>query len=226
MLVVGFPAGALQANCYLLATGVGSECVIVDPGQGAEPGIEKALREHRLTPVAVLATHGHVDHVASAAAVADAHDIAVHIHPDDRHLLSDPLAGLGPDLASTFGAVTSIEPSAVVPLTERVLDLAGLRITVDHTPGHTPGSVVFRVRSAEGGHLALTGDTLFAGAIGRTDLPGGDPEALATSLRTVLLPLADDTVVLPGHGGATTIGRERRSNPFLPVDSKNTEVTE
>lgn len=226
MLVVGFPAGALQANCYLLATGVGSECVIVDPGQGAEPGIEKALREHRLTPVAVLATHGHVDHVASAAAVADAHDIAVHIHPDDRHLLSDPLAGLGPDLASTFGAVTLIEPSAVVPLTERVLDLAGLRITVDHTPGHTPGSVVFRVRSAEGGHLALTGDTLFAGAIGRTDLPGGDPEALATSLRTVLLPLADDTVVLPGHGGATTIGRERRSNPFLPVDSKNTEVTE
>lgn len=226
MLVVGFPAGALQANCYLLATGVGSECVIVDPGQGAEPGIEKALREHRLTPVAVLATHGHVDHVASAAAVADAHDIAVHIHPDDRHLLSDPLAGLGPDLASTFGAVTSIEPSAVVPLTERVLDLAGLRITVDHTPGHTPGSVVFRVRSAEGGHLALTGDTLFAGAIGRTDLPGGDPEALATSLRTVLLPLAADTVVLPGHGGATTIGRERRSNPFLPVDSKNTEVTE
>lgn len=226
MLVVGFPAGALQANCYLLATGVGSECVIVDPGQGAEPGIEKALREHRLTPVAVLATHGHVDHVASAAAVADAYDIAVHIHPDDRHLLSDPLAGLGPDLASTFGAVTSIEPSAVVPLTERVLDLAGLRITVDHTPGHTPGSVVFRVRSAEGGHLALTGDTLFAGAIGRTDLPGGDPEALATSLRTVLLPLADDTVVLPGHGGATTIGRERRSNPFLPVDSKNTEVTE
>ncbi len=166
MLVVGFPAGALQANCYLLATGVGSECVIVDPGQGAEPGIEKALREHRLTPVAVLATHGHVDHVASAAAVADAHDIAVHIHPDDRHLLSDPLAGLGPDLASTFGAVTSIEPSAVVPLTERVLDLAGLRITVDHTPGHTPGSVVFRVRSAEGGHLALTGDTLFAGSIG------------------------------------------------------------
>ncbi len=226
MLVVGFPAGALQANCYLLATGVGSECVIVDPGQGAEPGIEKALREHRLTPVAVLATHGHVDHVASAAAVADAYDIAVHIHPDDRHLLSDPLAGLGPDLASTFGAVTLIEPSAVVPLTERVLDLAGLRITVDHTPGHTPGSVVFRVRSAEGGHLALTGDTLFAGAIGRMDLPGGDPEALATSLRTVLLPLADDTVVLPGHGGATTIGRERRSNPFLPVDSKNTEVTE
>ncbi|WP_277068626.1 MBL fold metallo-hydrolase [Saccharomonospora viridis] len=226
MLVVGFPAGALQANCYLLATGVGSKCVIVDPGQGAEPGIEKALREHRLTPVAVLATHGHVDHVASAAAVADAHDIAVHIHPDDRHLLSDPLAGLGPDLASTFGAVTSIEPSAVVPLTERVLDLAGLRITVDHTPGHTPGSVVFRVRSAEGGHLALTGDTLFAGSIGRTDLPGGDPEALATSLRTVLLPLAADTVVLPGHGGATTIGRERRSNPFLPVDSKNTEVTE
>lgn len=226
MLVVGFPAGALQANCYLLATGVGSECVIVDPGQGAEPGIEKALREHRLTPVAVLATHGHVDHVASAAAVADAHDIAVHIHPDDRHLLSDPLAGLGPDLASTFGAVTSIEPSAVVPLTERVLDLAGLRITVDHTPGHTPGSVVFRVRSTEGGHLALTGDTLFAGSIGRTDLPGGDPEALATSLRTVLLPLAADTVVLPGHGGATTIGRERRSNPFLPVDSKNTEVTE
>lgn len=226
MLVVGFPAGAFQANCYLLAAEAGRECVIVDPGQGAEPGIEKALREHRLTPVAVLATHGHVDHVASAAAVADTYGIAVHIRPEDRHLLSDPLAGLGPDLASALGPMTLTEPTSVVPLTERELDLAGLRIAVDHTPGHTAGSVVFRLRSAEGGHLVLTGDTLFAGSVGRTDLPGGDPDALAVSLRTTLLPLADDTVVLPGHGGATTIGRERASNPFLPVDIQNTEGTE
>ncbi len=215
MLVVGFPAGAFRANCYLVAAGPGGECVVVDPGEGAEEGIERALREHELTPAAVLATHGHYDHVASAAAVADAHGVAVHIRPEDRHLLTDPLAGLGPELGAVVGTVTLPEPAAVEPLSEGPLDLAGLRIEVLHTPGHTPGSVVFGLRTEEGGRVALTGDTLFAGSVGRTDLPGGDPAALATSLRTTVLSLADDTVVLPGHGGSTTIGRERAGNPFL-----------
>ncbi len=215
MLVVGFPAGAFQANCYLVAAGAGRECVVVDPGEGAEDGVEKAVREHDLTPVAVIATHGHYDHVASAAAVADAYGVAVHIRPEDRHLLTDPLAGLGPRLASAVGRVTLPEPTAVESLSEGPLDLAGLRIEVFHTPGHTPGSVVFGLRAEEGGRLALTGDTLFAGSVGRTDLPGGDPAALSTSLRTTVLSFSDDTVVLPGHGGSTTIGRERAGNPFL-----------
>ncbi|WP_024873658.1 MBL fold metallo-hydrolase [Saccharomonospora piscinae] len=224
MLVVGFPAGVFQANCYLIATGEGRECVVVDPGQDAESAVAAALRERSLTPVAVLATHGHVDHVASAAAVADAHGVPCYIRPEDRHLLADPLAGLGPELADVAGPLAPIEPAAVVPLTAPVLDLAGLRIEVEHTPGHTPGSVVFRLRSDEGGVLALTGDTLFAGSVGRTDLPGGDPAALARSLRR-LLRLPDDTVVLPGHGGATTLGRERAANPFLTAETDSEDVS-
>lgn len=218
VLVVGFPTGAFQANCYVLAAGEGSGCVIVDAGQGAVDGIERTLDEHRLTVEGVLATHGHVDHVHSAAAVADAHGVAVWIRPEDRHLLSDPLSGLGADLAGPFGQLALSEPQKVVELDESDLELAGLRISVDHTPGHTRGSVVFRLVTDEGGRIALTGDTLFAGSIGRTDLPGGDVRALARSLRTTLLPLPDDTVVLPGHGDATTIGRERSTNPFLGSD--------
>ncbi|TKG64943.1 MBL fold metallo-hydrolase [Prauserella endophytica] len=214
MLVVGFPAGAFQANCYLLAADAGHGCVIVDPGEGAREGVDAALREYRLTPAAVLATHGHFDHVYSAAEIADAHGIPVWIRPEDRVLLSDPLKGLGPELAAAFGSVSLTEPRDVRELGDGPLELAGLRITTGHTPGHTPGSAVFRLDSDEGGQLALTGDTLFAGSIGRTDLPGGDAREIASSLRT-LLTYPDDTVVLPGHGPTTTIGRERATNPFL-----------
>ena len=218
MLVVGFPAGAFKANCYLLARSDGGECVIVDPGQDAAVHIEESLREHRLVPRAVLATHGHFDHIQSAAAVADEHRLPVWIHSADRALLSDPLAGLGPRLAAALGPLTLDEPRRVEALDDLAggsVELAGMRIEVDHTPGHTPGSVVFRLATAEGGTLALTGDTLFAGSVGRTDLPGGDAATLGASLRTALLSLPDDTVVLPGHGPTTTIGEERLSNPFL-----------
>jgi hydroxyacylglutathione hydrolase len=188
VLVVGFATGAFQANCYLLAAGENRRCVIVDPGDEAVEPVEKALREHGLTPDAVLATHGHPDHVASAAALAQGHGIPVWLHPDDRELVETPTRALGLD----------------------ALDLAGLLIEVDPVPGHTPGSVVFRLQSDEGGRLALTGDTLFAGSIGR-----GEQEVLRESLRDKLLTLPDDTVVLPGHGRPTTIGQERASNPFL-----------
>ncbi|MBK1788099.1 MBL fold metallo-hydrolase [Prauserella cavernicola] len=214
MLVVGFAAGAFQANCYVLATGAGGDCVIVDPGEGAREHVDEALREHGLTPAAVLATHGHFDHVHSAAEIADAHGVAVWIRPEDRVLLSDPLKGLGPELAAAFASVSLTEPRLVRELGTDPLELAGMRVELVHTPGHTPGSVVFRLDTDEGGRIALTGDTLFAGSIGRTDLPGGDSREIASSLRT-LLACSDDTVVLPGHGPTTTIGRERATNPFV-----------
>ncbi|WP_158843753.1 MBL fold metallo-hydrolase [Saccharothrix deserti] len=217
MLVIGFPTGALQANCFLLATGAGEACVVVDPGQDAAEPIAEALREHRLSPVAVLLTHGHFDHTFSVAPVCDGNDIPAWIHPDDRELLSDPLKGISTGSRAFFGGNLEMrEPREVRELADGAeLDLAGLRLTVDHTPGHTGGSVMFRAGTEDGGRLVLSGDTLFAGSIGRTDLPGGDHREMLTSLRTKVLTLADDTVVLPGHGPTTTIGRERASNPFL-----------
>ncbi|QFZ17969.1 MBL fold metallo-hydrolase [Saccharothrix syringae] len=217
MLVIGFPTGALQANCFLLATGAGGPCVVVDPGQDAAEPIAEALREHRLSPVAVLLTHGHFDHCFSVAPVCDGNDVPAWVHPADRGMLADPLKGMSRESMAFFGGRLEMrEPREVRELADGAeLDLAGLRLTVDHTPGHTGGSVMFRTGTEEGGRLVLSGDTLFAGAIGRTDLPGGDHRAMLTSLRTKVLTLADDTVVLPGHGPTTTIGRERAGNPFL-----------
>ncbi|GGM72355.1 hydrolase [Longimycelium tulufanense] len=217
MLVVGFPSGPLQANCYLLAPGEGEACVIVDPGQDVVEPLAEQLRKHRLTPVAVLLTHGHFDHCFSVAPVCDGHDIPAWVHPDDRSLLADPGRGLGLAGQALFGGGMPMrEPAEVRELSDGAeLDLAGLRMTVDHTPGHTGGSVSFRTGSQEGGRLMLSGDTLFAGSIGRTDLPGGDHARMLATLRGKVLPLPDDTVVLPGHGPTTTIGRERATNPFL-----------
>ena len=213
MLVAGFPAGSFAANCYLVATEPGAECLIIDPGEDAEPGIAEIVAQHRLKPVAVLLTHGHIDHVWSVAPVCGAKGIPAYVHPADRALLTDPARGLslrpGLDL---FGGLTFSEPDDVRELTDgAVLSLAGLEITVDHAPGHTPGSVAFR----SGTSVMFSGDLLFAGSIGRTDLPGGDPAAMMDSLARVCLTLPDETTVLPGHGPQTTIGAERASNQFL-----------
>jgi hydroxyacylglutathione hydrolase len=213
MLIAGFPAGAFQTNCYVVAPAEGEECVIIDPGQDAVEGVDELLREHRLKPVAVLLTHGHLDHVWSVAPVCGARDVPAWIHPEDRHLLSDPAAGWSPTSASLFGNLTLSEPDDVRELSDgTVLELAGLELTVDHTPGHTRGSVSFR---APGEQIMFSGDLLFAGSIGRTDLPGGDYPTILRSLASKCLPLPDDTVVLPGHGPQTTIGRERATNPYL-----------
>jgi glyoxylase-like metal-dependent hydrolase (beta-lactamase superfamily II) len=149
----------------------------------------------------------------SVAPVCGARDIPAYIHPGDRALLADPARGLplGPS-QQLLGGLRFTEPDDVRELTDgAVLSLAGLEITVDHAPGHTPGSVAFRSGSA----VMFSGDLLFAGSIGRTDLPGGDPAAMMDSLARVCLPLPDETQVLPGHGPATTIGAERATNQFL-----------
>jgi glyoxylase-like metal-dependent hydrolase (beta-lactamase superfamily II) len=213
--VTGFPAGAFAANCYLVAPAPGEECVIIDPGQDAERGIEELLDRYRLKPIAVLLTHGHIDHVWSVAPVCGAKGIPAYIHPDDRALLSDPGKGIDLMVKQQFlGGMTFSEPDDVKALEDgETVPLAGLDFTIGHTPGHTPGSVTFR--SGEDDLDAFfTGDLLFAGSIGRTDLPGGDHETILRSLaRTLTLP--DATVVLPGHGPTTTIGDERATNPFL-----------
>ena len=218
MLVTGFPAGGFAANCYVIAPAPGEECLIVDPGQDAVDGIDDILAEYRLKPVAVLLTHGHIDHVWSVAPVCGAKDIPAYIHPADRALLSDPARGfplgVGQEL---FGGLTLSEPDDVLELTDGMtLTLAGVDLVVDHAPGHTPGSVTFRHPGQEAtAGVMFSGDLLFAGSIGRTDLPGGDYNTMLASLARVCLPLPDETIVLSGHGPATTIGAERGSNPFL-----------
>ena len=217
MLVAGFPSGSFEANCYVVAAGQGEACVVVDPGQDAVEPLESLLRQHRLTPVAVLLTHGHFDHTFSVAPVCDGNDVPAWIHPDDREMLTDPLKGLSSEARAFFGGrIEMREPREVRELADGAsLELAGLTLRVDHTPGHTRGSAVFSTPTDEGVEVLLAGDTLFAGSIGRTDLPGGDHAQMLASLRDKLLTRDDATVVLPGHGPATTIGRERMSNPFL-----------
>jgi hydroxyacylglutathione hydrolase len=217
LLVVGFPAQAFGTNCYLLAPGPGEQCVVVDPGIGVIDQLDELLTEHRLRPVAVMLTHGHLDHTFSVTPVCGARGITAYIHPGDRELLTDPAKGLSTDMKALFGGkLPWAEPDDVAALPGGgVISLAGLEITVDHAPGHTRGSVMFRMPGEDDVPLCFSGDVLFAGSIGRTDLPGGDPAAMRVSLRDKVLPLADETVVLPGHGPATTIGRERAGNPYL-----------
>jgi len=220
VLIAGFPAGSWAANCYVVATGPGAECVVVDPGQDAAAGVAEIVREHRLKPVAVLLTHGHIDHMWSVTPVAGAYDATAWIHPADRHLLADPMAGISSETAAMLlgGRYEFAEPDEVAELSDgQRLELAGLAVTVDHTPGHTEGSVTFRTPydGDEVSDVMFSGDLLFAGSIGRTDLPGGSHPTMLRTLRRKVLTLPDDVVVLPGHGEQTSIGRERATNPFL-----------
>jgi glyoxylase-like metal-dependent hydrolase (beta-lactamase superfamily II) len=223
LLIAGFPAGSFGTNCYVVAPAAGERCVVVDPGQDAVDGVAEILREHRLRPAAVVLTHGHLDHMWSVLPVCGAHDVPAYIHPADRFMLADPLKGVSPQFAALVGPdVTFAEPDEVRELADgKELGLGGVLgfdLVVDHAPGHTKGSVTFtlpRLDAAGDPDVLFSGDLLFAGSIGRSDLPGGDPAELDDSLARVVLPRPDDTLVLPGHGGSTTIGRERASNPFL-----------
>lgn len=227
--MIGFPAAAFATNCFVVAPAPGQECVIIDPGIGVVDRVAEVLREHHLKPAAVLLTHGHLDHTFSVTPVCDAGGVAARIHEDDRYRLKDPFADIGPELRlmleQQYGSsLTWTEPSDVVSITGgQRLDLAGLQFSVTHAPGHTEGSVMFGVDAVPSAlpsdsGLARTifaGDVLFNGGIGRTDLPGGDDAAMRRSLRDAVLTQPDDSLVFPGHGPATTIGRERATNPYL-----------
>jgi glyoxylase-like metal-dependent hydrolase (beta-lactamase superfamily II) len=218
VLIAGFPAGAWGTNCYVVAPAAGEECVIIDPGHQAAQGVEETLAKHRLKPVAVILTHGHIDHVASVVPVCGAHGVPAWIHPEDRYMLTDPEKALGRSIGQPLlGELTIGEPEDVKELADgSALQLAGMELTVAHASGHTKGSVTFRLpESPDIPSVLFSGDLLFAGSVGRTDLPGGDTAELYESLARVCLPLDDSTVVLSGHGPQTTIGRERAANPYL-----------
>jgi hydroxyacylglutathione hydrolase len=226
--------GVWETNCVVLGDRSKGEAVIVDPGQHGEESVPVLLERVGLRASAILLTHGHLDHLWSAPALARTFDVPVHLHPDDAWLWVRPQEAFGPQgaqLAASAGFTSwDVEGVDLRPLADgQRLDLAGLTIDVHHTPGHTPGHVVFTTDDLAGapmrldervlhatGPVMLSGDLLFAGSIGRTDLAGGDPAAMARSLAGRMAGCTDATLVIPGHGGATTIGAERRTNPFLP----------
>lgn len=213
LLIDGAELWFAATNCYIVAPDRGGPAVVIDAPPDVD-AIVALLAKHDLTPVALLVTHGHVDHVGGAGGAVARTGVAAYLHPDDDFLAADPGAQLG----AVFGiAMPGIEafapPERFVDLADGDrLNLAGLDFEVLHTPGHTPGHCCFLLRDEE---LLFSGDQLFAGSIGRTDLPGGDFNALMGSMETRVLTLPDDTGVLPGHGPTTTIGRERTTNPFI-----------
>ena len=212
MLVEGFPAGPTGTNCWVVAPAAGEECVIIDPGIWVEQALNEIVDRQRLQPVAVLLTHGHFDHTFSVMPVCGARNVPAYITPADRGQLTDPWSAVAMPLGTPmFGRLTWSEPDDVRLLRDgQVLDLAGVQLSVEAAPGHSPGQVTFR-----GGTDFFSGDLIFADSIGRTDFPGGSyPEMLASLVR-VVLPLPDDTQIRPGHGPETTVGRERRSNMYL-----------
>ena len=218
MRIVGFPAGVFGTNCYIVSDEDGA-CVIVDPGQDSAPRVRSEISQAGLRPQAVLLTHGHLDHIWNARQVADHYRVPAYIHPDDRPMLADPASALSLDLAAMLKGEYFAEPEEVIEVFDGDrLEFGSMVFEVDHVPGHSAGSVSFRTTARIGEDLrevVLGGDVLFQDGVGRSDLPGGDPEVLLQSIAKKFLVLDDDTVVLPGHGPSTSIGRERRANPFL-----------
>ena len=205
MLVEALVTGLFQENTYLVAKGEGQPCVLIDPGDEADR-IAGRIEELGLKPEIILNTHGHLDHIGAVPDLQERYGIPFAIHKDDQFLIEDVKAQ-----AALFGLSGYRDPKvdrSLVP--GQAVDAAGLRFEVFHTPGHSPGHVAFLVEG-----VVFGGDCLFEGSIGRSDLPGSDPAALKRTLKDVFLAWPDTTRVYPGHGPMTTIGRERRSNPFL-----------
>jgi len=212
-----------ETNCWILALGTGQECIIVDPGM-AKPNlvneIEQKVSELKLKPVAVFITHGHLDHTFSVLPLTKQVPMRTFVTGADRFLLTDPMGaldrgGISEQFLRAFGVEKFKEPDEIVELEDfSTFEVAGMQITSIFAPGHTKGSVIFTVENQQ----LISGDVLFAGSIGRTDLPTGSASQMRKTLRDRILTLPDGLNVLPGHGGQTTIGTERVRNPYLQDD--------
>lgn len=235
--LVAVPMGRWQTNCVIVADQGTGRGLVVDPGEGAASRIPALVGELDVEVEAILLSHGHLDHTWAAPALADELDVPIHLHPSDRFLWRNPAHSFGvPDdqvlavLEAQFGLSWSAATTRLVDLTDgQAITAAGQRITVTHTPGHTPGSVTFLLHDVLGADVAvavgrdqaasndvlLSGDLLFAGSIGRTDFPRGSMDDMMASLRRHLPTMAQDTLVLSGHGPDTTVGAELATNPYV-----------
>lgn len=223
MLIDRVIAPYFETNCWILAPDSGQECIIVDPGM-ARPNlvneIEQKVSDLKLKPVAVFITHGHLDHTFSVLPLTKQIPMRTFVTGADRFLLTDPMGaldrgGVSEQFLSAFGAEKFKEPDEIVELEDfSTFEVAGMQITSIFAPGHTKGSVIFTVDNKQ----LISGDVLFAGSIGRTDLPTGSATQMRKTLRDRILTLPDGLNVLPGHGGQTTIGLERVRNPYLQAD--------
>lgn len=222
MFLTSFAAGPFQANCYVYSVD-GSRCVVVDPGVNAFDDVKKILDDKALSVEAVLLTHGHPDHVGGAADVADHYGVPAYVHADDRELFDTSLLSeMAVQIIERF-QVNHVEPEDLRELVGgETLELAGIPFTTEVAPGHRPGCLLWRTPLAESlpqapelTELIFTGDVVFAGSIGRTDLYGGDDDVMRATLRDIVLALPDTAALLPGHGPETTMAHERTTNPYL-----------
>lgn len=213
MLVASFAAPAFATNCWIIAPGPGQECIVIDPGMpDVSFEVMKIAQEHGLKPVATLVTHGHLDHTFSVVPVCEGYGIPAYIHSEDRILLAHPEKALSEVFAASLEGMAFLEPADVRELRNGdLLDFLDMKIQAIHAPGHTRGSILFKIND----EILVSGDVLFAGSIGRTDQPTGSSKDMENTLRKKILPLPDQLRVLPGHGPETSIGHERRVNPYL-----------
>jgi glyoxylase-like metal-dependent hydrolase (beta-lactamase superfamily II) len=211
MLLIRVPLWLAETNAYIVAAESGGPAILVDAPPDPGPIVDLLL-EHDLALAGVLLTHGHIDHTGGSGHVAGETGAAVYVHPDDDFLTLHPVD----QVRAMFGMLPPGEyevPQKLEPLRDgQMIEVAGLTLETRHTPGHTPGHCCFYL-AAEA--TLFSGDQLFAGSVGRTDLPRGSHETLMRSMREKVMVLPDDTRVLPGHGPETTVGDERRTNPFL-----------
>ncbi|WP_066637822.1 MBL fold metallo-hydrolase [Desulfolucanica intricata] len=205
MVFEGFSVGMMAANCYIIGCEETKEACVIDPGDEDKKILSK-LEKHGLNCRYIILTHGHVDHIGALGDVQKATGAKVLIHKDDADMLTSP----GKNLSSLMGGRLQFAAPDRELTDGDIIKVGKIKLEVIHTPGHTPGGICLKVD-----HFLITGDTLFAGSVGRSDFPGGSHEQLIASIKNKLLRFPDDTMVFPGHGPESNIGSEKQSNPFL-----------
>ncbi|MCK5218147.1 MBL fold metallo-hydrolase [bacterium] len=206
--LIRIPVGMLQTNCYIFWDRLSREAIIIDPGDEPENILEFIIRE-KLNLIGIVNTHGHADHIGANHDIRSRTSAPLSIHPADREMLTDPRK----NMSLNFGLTIVSPPADSMLLEGAALSIGPWNLTIRETPGHSPGSICLL-----GEGMLFSGDTLFSGSIGRTDIPGGDSEQLLESIRRRILPLPPETLVFPGHGPSTTLEKEKSQNPFLVND--------